>query len=181
MQQYSLSICRLSLFLHMRKRVSRPIDIFLSHDWPRGIYNYGNVKELLRKKSFFAEEIEQNKLGSEPNEELLHVLKPDYWFAAHLHVKFPAIVQHQTNNGEEEKLTKFLSLDKCLPRRNFLQVIDIPHDNNIPLKLQLDPEWLSIIKQTNHLLNLGPASCFMPGIGSNERYGLNHDVLIVQV
>ena len=29
------------------------IDIFISHDWPRGIYNYGNTDELLRWKPFF--------------------------------------------------------------------------------------------------------------------------------
>ncbi|KAK6166465.1 hypothetical protein SNE40_023150 [Patella caerulea] len=151
------------------KQISRPIDIFLSHDWPRGIYHYGNVNKLLRGKPFFAEEIESNKLGSAPGEELLHVLKPEYWFAAHLHVKFAAYVQHETENNVE-RTTKFLSLDKCLPRRKFLQVLDIPHDNNLPLKLQLDAEWLSILKSTNHLLNLNPSSSFMPGPGSNERW-----------
>lgn len=31
-------------------------DIILSHDWPRGIYNHGNVQTLLRKKPFFTDE-----------------------------------------------------------------------------------------------------------------------------
>ena len=56
-------------------------------------------------------------LGSEPGEKLLQKLKPSYWFAAHLHTKFAALVQH--TGGE---ITKFLALDKCLPNRNFLQV-----------------------------------------------------------
>lgn len=141
-----------------------------------------------------------NNLGSYPNELILSKLQPSYWFSAHLHVHYAAIVDHDmwkkgiyppetqsilygnrpqpiavnnpdeikvnpdeidislsddeikdnpdeieislsddNNNNEapvteppvvEEqavndppKFTKFLSLDKCLPRRQFLQVI----------------------------------------------------------
>ena len=67
----------------------------MSHDWPRGIYHFGNVENLVRRKRFFAQEIEDGTLGSAPTEELLYQLKPDYWFAAHLHVKFAAIVDHE--------------------------------------------------------------------------------------
>jgi len=67
----------------------------MSHDWPRGIYNFGDVDGLLRRKRFFAQEIESGTLGSPPTEELLYELKPDYWFSAHLHVKFAAIVDHE--------------------------------------------------------------------------------------
>jgi len=67
----------------------------MSHDWPRGIYHFGNISGLLRRKRFLAAEIEDGTLGSAPTEELLYQLKPDYWFAAHLHVKFAAIVDHE--------------------------------------------------------------------------------------
>ncbi|KAK3082824.1 hypothetical protein FSP39_006437 [Pinctada imbricata] len=151
------------------KQISRPLDIFLSHDWPRGIYNYGNTELLLKRKSFFREEVESNTLGSPQAEELLYKLKPDYWFAAHLHVKFAALVQHQMDNGAE-KITKFLSLDKCLPKRKFLQILDIPQQSDKPLKIELDPEWLVILKSTNHLLNLTRVNKFMPGPGSSDRW-----------
>jgi lariat debranching enzyme len=34
-----------------------PIDIMLTHDWPRGIEQYGDVQKLLRVKKFFREEV----------------------------------------------------------------------------------------------------------------------------
>lgn len=196
------------------------IDVFVSHDWPRGITQYGDVQQLLRHKQYFQQEvriwklicdclfmsweqtllhmdvwisqkiyhclhsiivnlksvmyppwikphswtkkkknphyfldmevrpklvserkrckkhtthdvdglthllfqpwqIQENRLGSNAGEELLHKLKPDYWFSAHLHTKFAALVNHPNSN----KSTKFLALDKCLPHRRFLQVL----------------------------------------------------------
>lgn len=74
------------------------MDIFLSHDWPRSIYHYGNKKQLLKMKSFFRQEVENNTLGSPAASELLEHLKPTYWFSAHLHVKFAALMQHQVEN-----------------------------------------------------------------------------------
>ena len=107
----------------MLKLISQPIDIFMSHDWPVGVYHHGNLEALYKYKEFLRPEIENNTLGSPPAGELLTLLKPKYWFAAHLHAKFPALVPHECQDGV--KFTKFLALDKCLPRREFLQVIDI--------------------------------------------------------
>ncbi|XP_069108816.1 lariat debranching enzyme-like [Argopecten irradians] len=151
------------------KQLTKPIDIFMTHDWPRGIYDYGNTSQLLKAKQFLRDEVESGTLGSPPAEELLMKLQPRYWFSAHLHVKFAAIVQHKAPAGEE-KLTKFLSLDKCLPRRKFLQILDVPHDPQETLKLQLDTEWLAVLKLTNHLLSLKRGSSYMPGPGSQTRW-----------
>lgn len=38
-------------------QIEEPIDIFISHDWPLGITEYGNWKKLLREKPFFKEEV----------------------------------------------------------------------------------------------------------------------------
>ncbi|XP_062971013.1 lariat debranching enzyme isoform X1 [Cynocephalus volans] len=137
------------------KQLKQPIDIFLSHDWPRSIYHYGNKKQLLKNKSFFRQEVENNTLGSPAASELLEHLQPTYWFSAHLHVKFAAFMQHQAKDkGQTAKATKFLALDKCLPHRDFLQVLEIGHDPSAPDYLEYDIEWLTILRTTNDLVNV---------------------------
>ncbi|XP_017127948.1 lariat debranching enzyme [Drosophila elegans] len=199
---YTESTCR-SVY-HVRqlevfrlKQLSGKVDIFLSHDWPTGIYEYGNKAQLLRKKPFFAADMESGKLGSQPLEELLKAVQPAYWFAAHLHCKFAALVPHNhgqqraddaasssssssSEDEDEEKekkaapttptpskpvpVTKFLALDKCLPRRAFLQVVDIPGD---PIegnpRLEYDAEWLAILHSTNHLISVKENYYYLPG------------------
>ncbi|KAJ3195433.1 lariat debranching enzyme [Irineochytrium annulatum] len=98
-QPYNDNDCR-SIY-HVRKynvyrlaQIRRPIDIFISHDWPRGIAHHGNLKKLLWAKQFLQSEIQNNTLGSYAGEFLLKKLKPSYWFAAHLHVKFAALYSH---------------------------------------------------------------------------------------
>ncbi|XP_016971365.1 lariat debranching enzyme [Drosophila rhopaloa] len=196
---YTDSTCR-SVY-HVRqlevfrlKQLSGRVDIFLSHDWPTGIYEYGNKAQLLRKKPFFAADMESGKLGSLPLEELLKAVQPAYWFAAHLHCKFAALVPHNhsqqraddasssssssSEDEDEEKekkaaplppskpvpVTKFLALDKCLPRRAFLQVVEIPSD---PIegnpRLEYDAEWLAILHSTNHLISVKDNYYYLPG------------------
>lgn len=129
--------------------VKEPLDIFLSHDWPLGITEYGNWQELIRAKNHFEAEVNNRTLGSKPAAELLNKLKPPYWFSAHLHCRFPAIIQH----GENGPTTKFLALDKCFRGRNFLQVIDIP-SNPGPYEIHYDEEWLAITRRFNSVFPL---------------------------
>jgi len=134
------------------------VDIMLSHDWPNGITDYGNVEQLLRFKRFFADDIQNNRLGSKPAMEILKYLKPKYWFSGHLHCKFAAIY---------EETTRFLALDKCLPNRRFLQVIDEGANSNDagPFTLKYNPKWLAILKSTNHLQSSSYNNQHMPGKG----------------
>ncbi|XP_068590211.1 lariat debranching enzyme [Cebidichthys violaceus] len=138
------------------KQLQMPLDIFMSHDWPRGIYHYGNTAELLRKKKFLRQEVESNSLGSPAAEELLAHLQPSYWFSAHLHVKFAALMQHPPKANAAPRVTKFLSLDKCLPYREFLQIVDVAERPGSSEGLEYDPEWLAVLKSTNNLQSTAP-------------------------
>uniref|UniRef100_A0A668AQW4 Debranching RNA lariats 1 n=1 Tax=Myripristis murdjan TaxID=586833 RepID=A0A668AQW4_9TELE len=153
------------------KQIQMPIDIFMSHDWPRGIYHYGSTEELLRKKKFLRQEVESNTLGSPAAAELLAHLQPSYWFSAHLHVKFAAIMQHLPKGKAAPRTTKFLSLDKCLPYREFLQIVDIPERPGSSDGLEYDPEWLAILKATNSLQRTTPHNWNPPqNNGLHERW-----------
>nr|SVE77020.1 EOG090X06RW [Daphnia lumholtzi] len=156
-----------SLEVFRLKQLKESIDIFISHDWPRGIYNYADTRELLHWKPFFRDEIANNVLGSQAGEILLHELKPKYWFSAHLHCRFAATVQHN-----ETQSTNFLALDKCLPRRQYLELIEVPHDTNQGFELCYDPQWLAILRSTNHLLSVRATNQYLPsgGPGSTERW-----------
>ncbi|XP_047534939.1 lariat debranching enzyme [Vanessa atalanta] len=154
-----------ALDVYRLSQIREKVHVMLSHDWPRGITSYGDKNNLLRRKPFLREDIESNQLGSPPAEKLLNTLKPQYWFAAHLHCQFAALVKHE--NDEE---TKFLALDKCLPKRRHLQILDLPSDYDGDKLLKYDVEWLAILKNTNHLLSVKNINCHMPGPGGNERY-----------
>ena len=81
-------------------------DVMISHDWPRGVEQHGDLDSLLRRKKHFRDEVQTNSLGSPSNEELLNELKPKWWFAAHLHVKFIANYKHVQLPQREESTDK---------------------------------------------------------------------------
>ena len=144
------------------------LDIFISHDWPKGVWRYGDYEAMLKKKDHnggLRADIESNRLGNPGGEQVLRKVKPSFWFSAHLHCKFTAIVPHKDGS-----FTRFLALDKCLPNRDFLQILDIDKESPsmmrsagddstnvggdssdgeaIPHKytIDFDPEWLAIVK-----------------------------------
>lgn len=116
----------------------------------------------MRYKPFFKQEIQERTLGSKPAAELLEKLKPAYWFSAHLHCKFAALVQH----GEGGMVTKFLALDKCLPGRRFLQIIEIESEPG-PYEIQYDEEWLAITRQFNPVFPVTNRRAYFGGVQFN--------------
>ena len=50
------------------------------------------------------EDIASGKLGSPPLMQMLRMLKPKRWFAAHLHVRFDALVEHADTASAEKPI-----------------------------------------------------------------------------
>ena len=166
--------------IHRLTRLTGPMDVFLSHDWPAGIVAHGDGAGLVRRKRFLASDIDSGALGSPPGAHLLRHLAPRFWFSAHLHTKFAAVVPHG-EGGVGGGMTRFLALDKCLPGREFLQVVDVPvrgggwgggvaappaptPPSAPPPSLAYDPQWCAIMRATHglmvpgvHLPRLAPA------------------------
>ncbi|KAI4259202.1 MAG: hypothetical protein LQ352_000876 [Teloschistes flavicans] len=240
------------------------VDIGISHDWPNGIEWKGDWKQLFRFKPHFEADAKSGRLGSVAAKYVMDRLRPKWWFAAHLHCKFSAVVNyaheadfntstmtpakasieasHLLENTDEidldadasqptkttcnddeidlgtddedddpagiiskpaidgessnadtpkapvetkgvpsdlrdqlpaaftrpalssapqpvcpeaitNKRTHFLALDKCLPQRRFLQLMDVdpisvpsPVKSDTPCRLTYDKEWLAIIR-----------------------------------
>ncbi|GAB7346836.1 hypothetical protein MBLNU459_g1925t1 [Dothideomycetes sp. NU459] len=82
--------------LDVRKllQIRSQVDVGISHDWPRGVEWRGDWKKLFRQKKFFEEDARNGQLGSVAAKLAMDRLRPPYWFSAHLHCKFAAIVDH---------------------------------------------------------------------------------------
>ncbi|ODV88428.1 hypothetical protein CANCADRAFT_33026 [Tortispora caseinolytica NRRL Y-17796] len=121
------------------------MDLFMAHDWPQGIAHFGDLKQLLEEKPFLKTDIKTGKLGNPAHRLLLEHLKPSLWLGSHMHVRFTAEFPHNdpsirfSQNPNEIELpsgayvrsdtadttTKFLALDKCLPRRKFSEILTV--------------------------------------------------------
>lgn len=133
------------------KQLSKKIDVFMSHDWPMNVHKFGDTmtaQNLVAIKPNFQEDVENDCLGSPVNKELLEHLKPSYWFAAHMHCRFSAVVPHKNDSK-----TKFLGLDKAVNEfedTQFLEIVDIDVEPE-ECPLSYDLEWLTILHLTQHL------------------------------
>lgn len=88
---------------YLKFLLSGPSDIAISHDWPQGVWNWGDSRQLLRHKPYFREDMNSGRLGSPLAREALALLRPRYWFSLHLHTRFTARVQHQKHRKRIKK------------------------------------------------------------------------------
>lgn len=87
--------------LDVRKlmQVRTQVDVGISHDWPNGVEWKGNYKKLFKQKDQFEDDARSGRLGSVAAKQVMDRLRPRHWFAAHLHCKFAAVIEH----GNEDK------------------------------------------------------------------------------
>lgn len=166
-----VDIFRLQLLSRNITEDKRP-DIFLSHDWPARVYDHGDLQQLLRFKPLFRADVSsRDGLGSPLTQPLIDQLKPRRWFAAHLHCRFSAKVNH---GPKDDYCTEFLSLNKIEKGRKYVEYLDLEahsiteaapanadecsgeqsstsNDNLNNLEdndMYYDPEWLTILRKT---------------------------------
>lgn len=46
-----------ALEVHRLMQLKEPLDVFLSHDWPRGVAHHGDKHQLFRAKPFLKDEV----------------------------------------------------------------------------------------------------------------------------
>ncbi|GKT87209.1 lariat debranching enzyme [Colletotrichum tofieldiae] len=170
------------------------VDVGISHDWPRAIERWGDEKALWRMKPDFERESKDGTLGNVAAEYVCDRLRPPYWFSAHLHCKFAALKIYSDKDATTKETASapaeaaapapahepvnFLALDKCLPRRHFLQLLEA-HPHNVlpadqpsptrPFRLQYDPEWLAITRVFHTSLKIGdPSAQPSPNLGEEH-------------
>ena len=71
------------------------VDVGVSHDWPQGIEWAGDWQRLFREKGHFEPDARTGQLGNVAAKQVLKRLRPKYWFSAHMHCKFAAVVEHE--------------------------------------------------------------------------------------
>lgn len=94
---YHVRECDVSKLLQVRF----PVDIGISHDWPRHVEWFGDYKKLFADQPRFFESAKIDNLGSAPAEQVMNFLRPKHWFSGHMHVKYSAVVEHKSNMVED--------------------------------------------------------------------------------
>ncbi|XP_054164863.1 lariat debranching enzyme B-like [Oppia nitens] len=141
--------------------IKQSLDVMISHDWPLNIHSCGDVDGLLRRKRHFLHDIRNNCLGNPLLEPLMRQLKPKQWFSAHLHVRFEAFINFTPDMSVQ---TRFLALDKVLPKRQYMEIIDIePTEQSDSNDFEYDAEWLAILQSTNKLMSIDKR-CSVPSL-----------------
>lgn len=105
---------------------SSRIDIFMSHDWPEKIEDFGDKSELLRSRPDFVKSIQENRFGNPAARRVLDYLKPVRWFSGHMHVNFEANVPFL-----DGKNCRFEALGKPTENCKFLPIQVVEENENL--------------------------------------------------
>lgn len=93
--------------LDVRKllQLKTQVDIGISHDWPKGVEWKGNWKQLFRFKQHLEPDARSGQLGSVAAQHVMNWLRPKWWFSAHLHCKYAALVDHEKKDISQLQLS----------------------------------------------------------------------------
>ncbi|KAI4727578.1 hypothetical protein E4T49_04644 [Aureobasidium sp. EXF-10728] len=121
--------------LDVRKllQIRTQVDVGISHDWPRGVEWKGDWKKLFRQKAHLEEDARNGQLGSVAATYVMDRLRPPYWFSAHLHCKYAAVVDHE-KSGEVPGPVSSASTG------NGAIVEEVPKKNSDEIDLDMDDE-----------------------------------------
>ena len=123
-----------------------------THDWPQDLP--GSKEFLLKKRPNLKEAIEKNELTSPMHKLLLQKLKPKHWFANAMMLYFQTNCDHPDKSGDTTiETTRFLGLNKCAPKRKYLELINVPSDEFNIDGLEYDLEWLAILRMTSQWIS----------------------------
>ena len=114
--------------------IKDPIDIFVSHDWPTIIGDLSDFKILTKIKPHFKDDLKNSVLGSPNLSALLDSLKPRFWFSAHLHVHWEVTVDHRDKYDDIISKTYFVSLDKPIINRGYMDICAISLSSKVKNK-----------------------------------------------
>ncbi|KAK5972321.1 DBR1 domain-containing protein, partial [Trichostrongylus colubriformis] len=65
--------------------------------------------------------------------------------------------------------TRFLALDKPIPRRHFIQALELDIAPDAEMKLSYDPSWLAILRSTDGFTSISRSNTFLPSTHCEER------------
>ncbi|KAL8943028.1 MAG: hypothetical protein Q9216_001316 [Gyalolechia sp. 2 TL-2023] len=99
--------------LDVRKllQIRSQVDVGMSHDWPWKVEWKGDWKQLFRFKPHFQSDAKSGRLGSPAAKYVMDRLRPKWWFAAHLHCKFSAVVNYDLKGDSHSNETPLRGLE----------------------------------------------------------------------
>lgn len=137
------------------------VDVGLSHDWPRGMEWKGNHEQLFRYKQHFQQEAKDGTLGSVAAATVLNRLRPKHWFSAHMHVKYAATWEHESDQTK--------NLEAVAPTKNASEIeLGLQDDAPVPIpkneaEIDLDMDDEDEAPKTSHVVPKGE-----PAIAKND-------------
>ncbi|KAI9732339.1 MAG: hypothetical protein M1834_001546 [Cirrosporium novae-zelandiae] len=115
--------------LDVRKllQIRTQVDVGISHDWPMGIEWKGDWKGLFKEKPWLKADANNGELGSEAAKSVMERLRPPYWFSAHLHIKYSAVVEHgERNEVSSGSATASANNQRQISETPNIDIIEVP-------------------------------------------------------